>query len=88
MAPGHRRRDETDAELEEGGRSTQEQRPPGVTGIMQMDGRTVHRSTGPAADGSGDSHCEFLQAAGNGDGREATGHAQYYSSLVWRLPSN
>jgi hypothetical protein len=88
MAPGHRRRDETNAELEEGGRSAQEQGPPRVTDITETDERTVHRSAGTATDDSGDSHCDFLRAAVDGDGREATGHAQYYSSSALRLPCN
>ena len=74
--------DETDAELEEGGRSAQEQGPPGITDITQTDGRTVHRSTGPAADGSGDSHSGFLRAAVDGDGPEAIEQVQYYRFLT------
>jgi hypothetical protein len=38
MPTGTGRRDETDAVLEEGGRSAQEQRAPGITHVMQTDG--------------------------------------------------
>lgn len=73
MPPGPGR-DETDAVLEEGGRSAQEQRTPGITHVMQTYGQQHTHSTSQTG-----RHSKFLTAAVGGDGGD---HAQYYTLLA------
>jgi hypothetical protein len=60
--------------LEEGGRSAQEQRPPGITAVTQTDGQQ-----GTLSKSQTNSHGEFLMGAVGGDGMD---HAQYYRLLA------